>query len=124
MHQREDLGRWVRSVRLGWEDKFTTVPQWMYEQVNGIEPVSENENPQRPTQADEWAVNYQAAHQFYAREGHLRVPRKHVEQFVGADQEERELRLGALDRQPAQQGRHAVPGAGRAAVRDRNAVGA
>lgn len=100
----EDLGRWVQSVRLGW-DKLTSVQQWMCEQVLGIEPAGEDEKPPpRRTQADKWAMNYQAAKQYYEREGHLRVPRKHVELIaVGGDaragsgegQEERELRLGA-----------------------------
>ncbi|MFJ9931429.1 Helicase associated domain protein [Streptomyces misionensis] len=96
MHQGEDLGRWVRSVRLGW-DNLTTVQQWMCEQVLGIEPAAEDEKPKpRHTQADKWAMNYEAARQFFEREGHLRVPRKHVERIVvGEDQEERELRLGA-----------------------------
>ncbi|MFE1453396.1 DEAD/DEAH box helicase [Streptomyces olivaceoviridis] len=96
VHQGEDLGRWVRSVRLGW-DNLTTVQQWMCEQVLGIEPVAEDEKPPpRRSQADKWALNYEAAKQFYEREGHLRVPRKHVERIVvGEDQEERELRLGA-----------------------------
>ncbi|MFE9644290.1 helicase associated domain-containing protein [Streptomyces sp. NPDC006365] len=35
VHQGEDLGRWVKSVRFGW-DKLTTVQQWMCEQVLGI----------------------------------------------------------------------------------------
>ncbi|MFF9787688.1 DEAD/DEAH box helicase [Streptomyces nigrescens] len=96
VHQGEDLGRWVRSVRLGW-DNLTTVQQWMCEQVLGIEPAAEDEKPPpRRTQADKWAMNYQAAQQFYEREGHLRVPRKHIERItIGEDQEERELRLGA-----------------------------
>ncbi|MCL7496089.1 Helicase associated domain protein [Streptomyces sp. MCA2] len=96
VHQGEDLGRWVRSVRLGW-DNLTTVQQWMCEQVLGIEPATEDEKPPpRRTQADKWAMNYQAAKQFFEREGHLRVPRKHVERIVvGKDQEEREFRLGA-----------------------------
>ncbi|MEW5627945.1 Helicase associated domain protein [Streptomyces hydrogenans] len=95
MHQSEDLGRWVRAQRLGW-DKLTTVQQWMCEQVLGITPATEEEKPQpRRTQADKWALNYEAAKQFFEREGHLRVPRKHVERIVGEDQEERELRLGA-----------------------------
>ncbi|WP_306790950.1 DEAD/DEAH box helicase [Streptomyces sp. JV178] len=98
--QGEDLGRWVRSVRLGW-DKLTTVQQWMCEQVLGIEPAAEDEKPQpRRTQADKWAMNYEAAKQFYEREGHLQVPRKHIETITvggdgGDDQEQRELRLGA-----------------------------
>ncbi|MGN9796244.1 Helicase associated domain protein [Streptomyces sp. OZ13] len=95
LRQGEDLGRWVQSVRLGW-DQLTTVQQWMCEHVLGIEPATEDEKPPpRRTQADKWAMNYAAAKQFYEREGHLRVPRKHVERIVGEDQEERELRLGA-----------------------------
>ncbi|WP_328686668.1 Helicase associated domain protein [Streptomyces caniferus] len=96
MHQGEDLGRWVLSVRLAW-DNLTTVQQWMCEQVLGIEPAAEDEKPPpRRTQADKWALNYEAARQFYKREGHLRVPRKHIERIVGGEgQEERELRLGA-----------------------------
>ncbi|MFB7300641.1 DEAD/DEAH box helicase [Streptomyces rubiginosohelvolus] len=95
VHQGEDLGRWVRSVRLGW-DNLTTVQQWMCGQVLGITPAAEDEKPPpRRTQADKWALSYEAAKQFYEREGHLRVPRKHVERIVGKGQEEREIRLGA-----------------------------
>ncbi|WP_440581850.1 helicase associated domain-containing protein [Streptomyces flavofungini] len=93
--QGEDLGRWVQSVRLGW-DQLTSVQQWMCEQILGIEPASEDEKPKRRTQADKWAMHYQAAKQFYEREGHLQVPRKHVERIaVGEGQEEREHKLGA-----------------------------
>ncbi|WP_327419730.1 Helicase associated domain protein [Streptomyces sp. NBC_01230] len=96
LRQGEDLGRWVHSVRLGW-DQLTTVQQWMCEHVLGIQPATEDEKRQpRRTQADKWALNYQAARQYFEREGHLRVPRKHVERIVvNEDQEERELRLGA-----------------------------
>ncbi|WP_390899088.1 helicase associated domain-containing protein [Streptomyces cynarae] len=107
VHQGEDLGRWVRSVRLGW-DKLTTVQQWMCEHILGIQPATEDEKPKpRRTQADKWAMNYAAAKQYYQREGHLRVPRKHIERIIvasgddgrdgdnGANQEERQIRLGA-----------------------------
>ncbi|MFI1496906.1 Helicase associated domain protein [Streptomyces platensis] len=100
VHQGEDLGRWVRSVRLGW-DNLTTVQKWMCEQVLGIEPATEDEKPKpRTSQAEKWAMNYEAAKQFFEREGHLRVPRKHIETITVSgngdeDQEERELRLGA-----------------------------
>ncbi|MFJ7345821.1 Helicase associated domain protein [Streptomyces sp. NPDC101110] len=104
VHQGEDLGRWVRSVRLGW-DKLTGVQQWMCEHILGIQPAIESEKPRpRTSQADKWALNYTAARQFYEREGHLRVPRKHIERIViggagdgdsGEDREQRELKLGA-----------------------------
>ncbi|MFD4034728.1 Helicase associated domain protein [Streptomyces sp. NPDC058637] len=98
VRQGEDLGRWVQSVRLGW-DQLTTVQQWMCEQVLGIEPASEDDKPPpHRTQADKWRLNYQAARQFYERERHLRVPRKHIERLTvnGSEgQEERKLRLGA-----------------------------
>ncbi|MFJ4821587.1 Helicase associated domain protein [Streptomyces sp. NPDC088801] len=104
VHQGEDLGRWVRSVRLGW-DKLTGVQQWMCEHILGIQPATESEKPRpRTSQADKWALNYTAARQFYEREGHLRVPRKHIERIViggagdgdsGEDREQRELKLGA-----------------------------
>ncbi|MGJ5748619.1 helicase associated protein [Streptomyces puniciscabiei] len=103
VHQGQDLGRWVRSVRLGW-DKLTTVQQWMCEHILGIEPAAEDEKPKpRRTQADKWAMNYAAAKQYYEREGHLRVPRKHIETMVvrdakrgnGENQEEQQIWLGA-----------------------------
>ncbi|MFB7552637.1 Helicase associated domain protein [Streptomyces sp. NPDC056154] len=100
VHRGEDLGRWVRAQRLGWE-KLTTVQQWMCEQVLGIEPVGEDEKPKpRTSQAEKWAMHLAAARQFFEREGHLRVPRKHVETIAvggdgGEDQEQRELKLGA-----------------------------
>ncbi|MEV5666648.1 DEAD/DEAH box helicase [Streptomyces flaveolus] len=104
VHQGEHLGRWVRTVRYRW-DQLTTVQQWICEHMLGIQPASEDEKPPpRRTQADKWAMNYQAARQFYEREGHLRVPRKHIERIIvdrdgsggsSEGQEERELRLGA-----------------------------
>ncbi|BDD69396.1 MULTISPECIES: helicase associated domain-containing protein [Streptomyces violaceoruber group] len=100
LRQGEILGRRVQSVRLGW-DQLTSVQLWMCEQVLGIESAAEDEKPRR-TRADKWALNYQAAKQFYEREGHLQVPRKWVERIViggdgdgGDDKEEREHKLGA-----------------------------
>ncbi|GAA2264932.1 hypothetical protein GCM10010232_66410 [Streptomyces amakusaensis] len=52
--------------------------QWMCEHVLGITPATEDEKPPpRRTHADKWPLNHQAAKQYYQREGHLRVPRKH-----------------------------------------------
>ncbi|MGW7271887.1 Helicase associated domain protein [Streptomyces sp. NPDC054864] len=95
LRQGEDLGRWVTSVRLRW-DQLTAVQQWMSENVLGITPATEDEKPKpRRSQADKWAVNYEAAQQFHQREGHLRVPRKHIETMLSEDGEELQFRLGA-----------------------------
>ncbi|MFG2833172.1 Helicase associated domain protein [Streptomyces sp. NPDC048434] len=100
VRQAEDLGRWILAQRLGWE-KLTGAQQWMCEQVLGIEPATEEEKPKpRTSQADKWAANLAAARQYYEREGHLRVPRKHIETIAvdqgdGKDLEEHDLRLGA-----------------------------
>lgn len=95
LRQGEDLGRWVTSVRYGW-DQLTGVQQWMCEQVLGITPATEEEKPKRPrTQADKWTANLAAARQFFEREGHLKVPRKHVETVLSEDGRELQFRLGA-----------------------------
>lgn len=103
VHQGEDLGHWVQAQRLQW-DKLSGVQQWMLEQVLGIEPAAEDEKPKpRTSQAEKWAMHLTAATQYYEREGHLQVPRKHVETSTitgpsdgdGEDQEQRETRLGA-----------------------------
>ncbi|MGW5276911.1 helicase associated domain-containing protein [Streptomyces sp. NPDC004044] len=103
VHQGEDLGHWVRTQRLQW-DKLSGVQQRMLEQVLGIEPASMDEKPKpRTSQADKWAMHLTAARQFYEREGHLHVPRKHVETITiggpsdgdGENQEQHETRLGA-----------------------------
>ncbi|MER6039171.1 Helicase associated domain protein [Streptomyces sp. NPDC001835] len=110
VHQGEDLGRWVRAQQLGF-DKLTGAQQWMLEHILGITSAAQEEKPKpRRSQADKWALNLAAATQYYQREGHLRVPRSHVETLVigGEDgghyenhgrgsegAEEHHLRLGA-----------------------------
>lgn len=95
LRQGEDLGRWVTSVRLRW-DQLTGVQQWMCEQVLGITPATEDEKPKpRRTQAAKWTAKLAAARQFFEREGHLTVPRKHVETVISQDGRELQYRLGA-----------------------------
>ncbi|SFN96314.1 Helicase conserved C-terminal domain-containing protein [Streptomyces sp. cf124] len=94
VRQGEDLGRWVRAQRLGW-DKLTTVQQWLCERILGIHPATEDEKPPpHRTQADKWAANLAAAKQYYQREGHLNVPRKHVETVLADEGGELQFRLG------------------------------
>ncbi|GHA50714.1 hypothetical protein GCM10010329_85870 [Streptomyces spiroverticillatus] len=76
--QGEDLGRWVQGCRFGW-DALLPAQQWLLENVLGLEPAGEDERPVKRTQDDKWMLNLRAAQAFYAREGHLRVPRKHEE---------------------------------------------
>ncbi|MFF4161420.1 Helicase associated domain protein [Streptomyces sp. NPDC001678] len=76
--QGEDLGRWALACRLGW-DTLMPVQQWMLENVLGLTPAEKHERPVKRTQEDKWALNLAAARQYHAREGHLNVPRKHVE---------------------------------------------
>ncbi|MET9500088.1 helicase associated domain-containing protein [Streptomyces sp. NPDC006552] len=45
----------------------------------GIEPAGEDERPVKVAQDHKWALNLAAARQFHSREGHLNVPRKHIE---------------------------------------------
>jgi hypothetical protein len=83
--QGEDLGAWILAQRLGW-DQLAAAQQWMLENMLDIGPAEPEERPQAArTQADKWAVNVRVAEQFHAREGHLQVPRKHVEVMDGIE---------------------------------------
>jgi len=68
VRQGEDLGRWVRAQRLSF-DKLTGA------QAVRAGPRDRARRRGRAT----GATNYAAARQFFEREGHLRVPRKHIE---------------------------------------------
>ncbi|MGD6748510.1 Helicase associated domain protein [Streptomyces sp. BH106] len=77
--QGEDLGRWVTAQRDGW-DQLSTAQVWLLGHVLGLEPIGEGELPVRRTQDHKWRLNLAAARQYRSREGHLNVPRKHVEE--------------------------------------------
>ncbi|MFF4666980.1 helicase associated domain-containing protein [Streptomyces sp. NPDC001282] len=86
--QGEDLGRWIAAQRHGWE-QLVAAQQWLLENTLGLTPA-EKETAGRPVprgQDAKWAANLAAARQFHAREGHLRVPRKHIEQVALLDAE-------------------------------------
>ncbi|WP_405852894.1 helicase associated domain-containing protein [Streptomyces sp. NBC_01369] len=82
--QGEDLGRWVTAQRFGWE-QLLPVQQWILENALGLQAAGEDERPVKQTQETKWALNLTAAQQFHAREGHLRVPRKHAEHLESED---------------------------------------
>ncbi|MFB7463386.1 Helicase associated domain protein [Streptomyces sp. NPDC056224] len=88
--QGEDLGGWVRTQRLNWE-RLSWAQRWLLEHTLGMTPATEAERPPpRRSHAAAWADHLEAAQRFHAREGHLRVPRTHVEPGGG-----QELRLGS-----------------------------
>lgn len=70
----------MQSCRYGWE-QLTTAQQYLLEHALGLGPARE----ERRTQVDKWMLNLRAAQAFHAREGHLRVPRKHEEQLAGEE---------------------------------------
>ncbi|MCX4869713.1 helicase associated domain-containing protein (plasmid) [Streptomyces sp. NBC_00257] len=78
--QGEDLGRWVTAQRFGWE-QLLPVQQWILENTLKLAPAEEDERPVKQTQDTMWALNLTAARQFHTGEGHLRVPRKHIERL-------------------------------------------
>jgi hypothetical protein len=58
----------------------------------GVDPDdTTGARPVPRSQRDRWATNLAAARQFYAREGHLRPARKHIELVNGE-----EIKLGAF----------------------------
>ncbi|MFF9594221.1 Helicase associated domain protein [Streptomyces sp. NPDC014646] len=93
--QGEDLGRWVAAQRdqEQW-DRLVPAQRLLLESL-GIEPAEKGEagRPVLRGQDAKWALGLAAARAFHAREGHLRVPRKHVEHLA--------VEPGASDRQGA-----------------------
>lgn len=93
--QGEDLGRWAsvqRTVAV-WGG-LLPAQQWLLTQVLHLTPDQEQPQagpapgPQRAvsrTRAQMWADNLAAARQYRQREGHLNVPRQHVETVDGDD---------------------------------------
>ncbi|WP_232839060.1 helicase associated domain-containing protein [Streptomyces triticisoli] len=82
--QGEDLAVWITAQRTAW-DRLVPAQQYLLETV-GIDPAEDE--PVRPvarSQDDQWTANLTAAKQFHAREGHLMVPRKHVEIVDGTE---------------------------------------
>ncbi|WP_435885442.1 Helicase associated domain protein [Streptomyces tauricus] len=93
--QGEDLGAWISTQRAGW-DGLVPAQQYLLETL-GIEAPDEGEAlvPVRRSQDERWNTNLAAARQFHIREGHLTVPRKHIE-VIEVDGEQEAVKLGAF----------------------------
>ncbi|MFI1533443.1 DEAD/DEAH box helicase [Streptomyces anandii] len=97
--QGEDLGTWIAAQRTGWE-QLTPAQRFLLESV-GVDPAGAGEavGSRRRSRDERWAAHLIAARQYHAREGHLHVPRKHVEAIRlggdGEDDRETVVKLGA-----------------------------
>ncbi|MEV0504797.1 Helicase associated domain protein [Streptomyces spectabilis] len=86
--QGEDLGAWVTAQAAGF-GRLLPAQQWLLTTL-GVEPAPEPQTAPAPaaprrSQADRRALGLAAARQYAAREGHLTVPRKHIEVVDGVD---------------------------------------
>ncbi|MEU2625337.1 Helicase associated domain protein [Streptomyces sp. NPDC007157] len=97
MVQGEDLGVWAAAQRAGW-GKLMPAQQWLLESV-GIEPAEDGAPAPGASRSQDarWMANLAAARQFHAREGHLQVPRQHVEITAdgSGDGDQTAVKLGA-----------------------------
>ncbi|MEV6012288.1 Helicase associated domain protein [Streptomyces sp. NPDC051976] len=88
--QGEDIGRWARVQRAEW-DTLTPPQQWLLTEILGVGPLDEPEPAAvrtpvpRRSRAEMWADNLTAARQYAQREGHLNVPRSHIENIGGTE---------------------------------------
>ncbi|MCC2280293.1 helicase associated domain-containing protein, partial [Streptomyces sp. ET3-23] len=93
--QGEDLGRWATACRHSWDD-LLPVQQWLLENILNLTPAEEHQQPLKRTQEDKWALNLHAARQYHQREGHLNIPRKHVEMMQDTAGQVMEVKLGTF----------------------------
>jgi len=92
-----NLGVWITGQRTGW-GRLMPAQQYLLTTI-GVEPTGEGEPVTGGVRSQDarWAANLAAARQYHAREGHLLVPRKHIETItVGGDGDwEEVVKLGA-----------------------------
>ncbi|MEU6497680.1 Helicase associated domain protein [Streptomyces sp. NPDC046984] len=83
--QGEDLGRWAKTQQAEW-DQLSYAQQWLLSAFLGLVPLPPEQRPRsaaRRSRAEIWEANLAAARQYRQREGHLEVPRQHVETVDG-----------------------------------------
>jgi hypothetical protein len=83
--QGEDLGIWAKTQQAEW-DQLSYAQQWLLSTFLRPAPLPSEQRP-RPeagrSRAEIWAANLAAARRYQRREGHLEVPRQHVETVDG-----------------------------------------
>ena len=90
----EDVGAWLERQRTGWSE-LDEGQKKLLEDL-GVQPAKRQRKPrgERRSHAETFTFNLAAATQYREREGHLTVPRKHIETVTGEDGVEQQVRLG------------------------------
>ncbi|MEU2086297.1 Helicase associated domain protein [Streptomyces albus] len=93
----DDIGTWLAEQPAAWH--ALTEDQQQRLAALGVRPAPPRAlaaAPAVPAEATRWEINLAAARQFKAREGHLRVPRAHIETVTDTDGHTHEIRLGVF----------------------------
>ncbi|WP_149563215.1 DEAD/DEAH box helicase [Streptomyces cacaoi] len=96
-HGGDDIGTWLAEQPAAWHT--LTEGQQQRLAALGVHPTPPPALPAAPAVpagATRWEINLAAARQFKAREGHLRVPRAHIETVTDTDGRTHEIRLGVF----------------------------
>ncbi|MEU5838584.1 Helicase associated domain protein [Streptomyces diacarni] len=91
----DDIGAWLAEQPAAWDSLEEGQQQRLTEL--GVQPAAKavlTAVPTVPAGATRWEINLSAARQFKNREGHLRVPRRHLETITDADGVEHIVPLG------------------------------
>ncbi|WP_331719390.1 Helicase associated domain protein [Streptomyces sp. NBC_01187] len=92
----DDIGTWLAQQPAAWHT-LTPGQQERLAEI-GVAPTAQPELVVTvvPAGASRWEINLAAARQFKAREGHMRVPRSHIETVTDTDRREHAIKLGVF----------------------------
>ncbi|MEW2458522.1 DEAD/DEAH box helicase [Streptomyces albus] len=93
----DDIGTWLAEQPAAWHTLTEDQQQRLAALgVHPAPPPALSAAPAVPAGATRWEINLAAARQFKAREGHLRVPRAHIETVTDTDGHTHDIRLGVF----------------------------
>ncbi len=93
----DDIGTWLAEQPAAWHTLTEDQQQRLAALgVHPAPPPALSAAPAVPAGATRWEINLAAARQFKAREGHLRVPRAHIETVTDTEGHTHDIRLGVF----------------------------
>ncbi|KPC67435.1 hypothetical protein ADL27_58805 [Streptomyces sp. NRRL F-6602] len=96
-HGGDDIGTWLAEQPAAWHTLTEDQQQRLAALgVHPAPPPALAAAPAVPAGATRWEINLAAARQFKAREGHLRVPRAHIETVTDTEGRTHDIRLGVF----------------------------